>query len=382
MASKKMTVRDAYAKAKKSEKPKGGTLYKGSKGIQRARAESKSQNPSSRNKVGAKPKSGNKPGPWDDIARGVVKGAKIADRVVKELGKPAYNPAGAAVDAVKSVAKDVKNKNVAGVLLSAASAVPMGKAGKTAQAISKAATGAKTTKTVADAAKKGGKAASAGKAATTAKKSASAKSTLKQAQEDLASVNRQMQAFKGPKSNGQQASSGWAKLLKQRDIAQRKVNTALQAEQKAGKTAENMKTIGKPEPKRVDLSEGQTITKNKGIQAPDKPRAYSKVGRTERDRGGNAPLEKNQRYAYEADEMKRVEGKERFERREQRRMEKSVKNKERQSVREERTKLNRNQEKYDLIKQRAENGGPRAQQRLERFKTWAKEAGVWGSIKK
>jgi len=88
MAVKKKTVRDAYIQAKKSNGSKksdgarGGTLYKGSKGIQRARAESKSQNPSARNKIGVKPKSKNRPGPLDDIARFgkdfVKQGAKTA----------------------------------------------------------------------------------------------------------------------------------------------------------------------------------------------------------------------------------------------------------------------------------------------------------------
>jgi hypothetical protein len=355
MAAKKMTVRDAYAKAKKSEGAKGGTLYKGSKGIQRARAESKSQNPSARNKVGAKPK--DKKGPWDNIGRGLKTGAKVGLAIGKEALDTARNPVGAAVKEVKGIRKDVKEGNLRGIAIQALGAVPMGRGAK---AVGKA---LKTVDKAADAAKKVSPAVEA-------------------ATKELSAIRQAKAAFKGQKVSGGKASAGWAELGRKERRAQEKLNNVLRSEQKVGKSAENMKKIGKTEPKRVDLSEGQTITKNKGIQAPEKPRAYSKVGRTPRDRSGNAPLEKNQRYTYEADEMRRIEGKERFERREQRRFEKSTKNKERQAKADERAKINRNQEKYDRIKKQAETGGPKAKQRLKRYEDWAKEAGVWGSLKK
>lgn len=92
MAAKKMTVRDAYSKAKKQGQgkaaPKGALQQRGVKGPYRP------QNPSSRNKVGVKPK--NKKGPADDIGRFVkgflgqgVKTAKgIKDTAYSVLGGP------------------------------------------------------------------------------------------------------------------------------------------------------------------------------------------------------------------------------------------------------------------------------------------------------
>jgi hypothetical protein len=388
MAVKKMTVRDAYAKAKKSEGSKGGTLYKGSKGIQRARAESKSQNPSARNKVGAKPK--DKKGPWDNIGRGLKTGAKIGVALGKEALDTVRNPVGAAVKEVKGIRKDVKEGNLRGIALQALGAVPMGRGAKAVGKALKAADEvADTASTVSKVAKKASTVKKATKkAASTTKKAASKveapkmSPAVESATKELSAIREAKAAFKGQKVSGGKASAGWAELGRKERRAQEKLNNALRAEQKTGKAAENMKKIGKEEPTRVDMSEGQTITSNKGIKAPAKPRAYSKVGRTPRDRSGNAPLEKNQRYTYEADEMRRIEGKERFERREQRRFEKSAKNKERQAKVDERTKIQRNQAKYDDIKKKAATGGPKAKERLKRYEDWAKEAGVWGSLKK
>lgn len=428
MAAKKMTVRDAYAKAKKSEGAKGGTLYKGSKGIQRARAESKSQNPSVRNKVGVKSK--DRPGPWDNIGRGLKTGAKIGAAVVKEVSKPARDPLGAAMDTIKGIRKDVKDRNLKGLAFQAATAVPIGRIGKGLKAADKAVDAAQGAATVAGSVSKAAKKAATIKKATkkATKKAAAPKATkkaaekttrvpdkttprdaandavaaarksskgkaagvtppsvsdeLKKANEHLANVRQAMRDFNRPKANGRQISSEWKAMLDKEKQAQARVNNVIYKEQRAGKAAENMKKIGKEEPTRVDLSEGQTITKNKGINAPAKPRSYSKVGRTPKDRSGNAPLEKNQNYTYEADEMRRIEGKERFERREARRFEKSAKNKERQAKVDERTKIQRNQAKYDDIKKKAATGGPKAKERLKRYEDWAKEAGVWGSLKK
>lgn len=407
MAAKKMTVRDAYAKAKKSEGAKGGTLYKGSKGIQRARAESKSQNPSARNKVGVKPK--DKKGPWDNIGRGLKTGAKIGIALGKEALDTARNPVGAAVKEIKGIRKDVKEGNLRGIALQALGAVPMGRGAKavgkalkaadevadTASTVSKvakkASTVKKATKKAASTTKKAAKKAEAPKApkAPKAAKKAAPKveapkmsPAVESATKELSAIRQMKSSFKGQKVSNGKASAEWAELSRRERRAQEKLNNALRADQKAGKSAENMKKIGKEEPTRVDMSEGQTITSNKGIKAPAKPRAYSKVGRTPRDRSGNAPLEKNQRYTYEADEMRRIEGKERFERREARRFEKSAKNKERQAKVDERTKIQRNQAKYDDIKKKAATGGPKAKERLKRYEDWAKEAGVWGSLKK
>jgi hypothetical protein len=149
------------------KKPMGGTLYKGSKGIQRARAESKSQNPSARNKVGAKPKSKDRPGPWDNIGRGL----KTGHAVIKEVTKPIHDPLGAASDIVKGVRKDVKNRNVKGLAFQAATMLPIGRIGRGVSAFSKgvkaadkavdtAQAGASVAAAAYKAAAKGGKAAS------------------------------------------------------------------------------------------------------------------------------------------------------------------------------------------------------------------------------
>lgn len=153
MAAKKMTVRDAYSKAKKQER--GGTLNKGSKRAQQVKRESKSQNPSSRNKIGVKPK--NKKGPWDDIARGVVKTGKIAGAIAKEVSKPARDPLGAAVDTIKGIRKDVKERNVKGLAFQAATAFPVGRIAKGAKVLAKGADAAQGAATVASNVAKGGK---------------------------------------------------------------------------------------------------------------------------------------------------------------------------------------------------------------------------------
>lgn len=153
------------------KKPMGGTLYKGSKGIQRARAESKSQNPSARNKVGAKPKSKDRPGPWDNIGRGFKTGVKVGSSVVKEVTKPVRDPLGAAADVVKGVRKDIKDRNVKGLAFQAATMLPIGRIGRGASAFSKgvkaadkavetAQAGASVAAASYKAAAKGGKAAS------------------------------------------------------------------------------------------------------------------------------------------------------------------------------------------------------------------------------
>jgi hypothetical protein len=303
----------------------------------------------------------------------------------------------------------VKEGNLRGIALQALGAVPMGRGAKavgkalkaadevadTASTVSKvakkASTVKKATKKAASTTKKAAKKAEAPKApkAPKAAKKAAPKveapkmsPAVESATKELSAIRQMKSSFKGQKVSNGKASAEWAELSRRERRAQEKLNNALRADQKAGKSAENMKKIGKEEPTRVDMSEGQTITSNKGIKAPAKPRAYSKVGRTPRDRSGNAPLEKNQRYTYEADEMRRIEGKERFERREARRFEKSAKNKERQAKVDERTKIQRNQAKYDDIKKKAATGGPKAKERLKRYEDWAKEAGVWGSLKK
>jgi hypothetical protein len=408
MAAKKMTVRDAYAKAKKSESAKngskGGTLYKGSKGIQRARAESKSQNPSVRNKVGAKPK--DRKGPWDNIGRGLKTGAKIGATLFTENLKTIAKPSRVVTEEVKGIKQDIKDKNIRNLAIQALGAVPLGRGAKgiskalnvaddvidasrpVAKAAKKATTVKKATKKAAGKTEKATK-----KAASTTKKAEAPKApkatpkaapkveapkmspAVESATKELSAIREAKAAFKGQKVSGGKASAGWAELGRKERRAQEKLNNALRAEQRTGKAAENMKKIGKTEPTRVDLSEGQTITSNKGIKAPAKPRAYSKVGRTPKDRSGNAPLEKNQRYTYEADEMRRIEGKERFERREARRFEKSTKNKERQAKVDTRTKQARVEANWKEVKAKAETGGPKAKARAERFRKFWNEQG-------
>jgi hypothetical protein len=47
------------------------------------KAKVRPQNPSARNNVGAKPKSKNRPGPWDDIARGVASGSRAVGKATR-----------------------------------------------------------------------------------------------------------------------------------------------------------------------------------------------------------------------------------------------------------------------------------------------------------
>lgn len=352
MAAKKMTVRDAYAKVKKQGQ--GGTLNKGSKRAQQVKGEAKSQNPSSRNKVGVKSK--NKKGPWDDIVRGVVKGAKIGGAVAKEVTKPARDPIGAAVGTLKGVRKDVKDKNIKGLAIQALGVVPAGRIGKVA------ATGAKA-----------GKAAS--KAAKTTSKVSDA---LEAANKELAAVRAAKTAFKGPKAGGGKVSAGWAELLKKERNAQYKVNTAMKSEQRAGKAAENLKKVGVEKPKTRDKSLGSTTASKKGderIPLPENTKAYSRIPKNTKDTA-NAPLEKNQRYAYEADEMRRVEGKDRFLKREERRMDRSAKNKERQAKTDIRNKEARIKANWKEVKAKAANGGPKAKARAERMKKFWADQGI------
>ncbi len=411
MAAKKMTVGDAYAKAKKSNV--GGTLTKGSKRAQQVKRESKSQNPSARNKVGAKPK--NKPGPWDDIARGVSKGAKIADAVVKSIAKPAYDPIGSAKDAAVGLAKDIKNKNLAGLGLQAASAIPVGRLGtaaataakgamaagavaKAASAASKAATAGGVARTAGAAAKAAAttaktvskprsSSAAARRAINAAKKTAGTRVTtatgdVKKATEELGNVRRAMAQFKGPKNNGRQLSSGWAALKKKEAQAQNRLRTEMAKAQEAGKAAENMKKVGVEKPKQRDTSMGSTTVGKKGdggVPLPVNTKMYSKIPKNTKDTA-NVPLEKNQRYAYEADEMKRLEGKERFWKKEQRRMESKKKtseaNKARQTKVDATSKEARVKANWADIKKKAETGGPRAKERAERFKKFWAEQGM------
>jgi hypothetical protein len=341
MAAKKITVRDAYSKAKKQGQgkpaPKGALQQRGIK------SKPSTQNPSSRNKVGVKPK--NKKGPWDDILRGVVKGGKIVGAVAEEVSKPARDPLGTAVNTIKGIRKDVKDKNVKGLAFQALGAVPIGRGGKAVAKGAKAASkAAKAVDNVSDA--------------------------LKKANQELADVNKAMAAFKGQKVSGGKASAGWAELTRKKAAAQRKVNSVLQSEQKAGRAAENVKKVGVESPKRRDTSLGSTTASKKGdepIPLPENTRAYSKIPKNTKDTA-NPPLEKNQRYTYEADDMRRVEGRDRFQQREQRRMDKSAKNKERQSKVDAREKEARVQANWKKIKAKAKTGGPKAQQRLERFR--------------
>jgi len=381
MAAKKMTVRDAYAKAKKQGQgkpaPKGALQQRGVKG------EARPQNPSARNKVGVKSK--NKPGPWDDILRGVVKGAKIGGAVAKEVTKPARDPIGAAVDTIKGIRKDVKDKNIKGLAFQAMTAVPMGRGGK---AISKA---LKAGETAVDAAQgaatvAGNVAKGAKKATKAAKKTSKAvkKTTkaadsapkvseaLQKANQELADINKAMSAFKGPKASGGKMSSGWAELNRKRDAAQKKVNSVLQREQQAGKAAENVKKTGSAKVTSRDTSLGSTTVGKKGdggVPLPENTKAYSRIPKNTKDTA-NPPLEKNQRYAYEADPMKKAEGGDRFWQREQRRMDKSAKNKERQAKVDAKEKQARVNAKWKEIKEKSKKGGPKAQERLNRYRDY------------
>ena len=376
MAVKKMTVRDAYAKAKKQGQgkpaPKGALQQRGIK------APARPQNPSARNKVGVKSK--NKPGPWDDIARGVAKGAKIGVAVGKEISKPARDPLGAAVDTIKGIRKDVKEKNIRGLAFQAMTALPVGRVAKGAKALAKGAEAAQGAATVAGNVAKGAKKAT--KAAKVASKAASKTSApkvseaLKAANDELAAVRAAKTAFKGPKAGGGKMSAGWAELLKKERSAQQKVNGVLQREQKAGKVVDTIKKVGTEKPRQTSL--GSTTAAKKGgggVPLPERTKAYSKVEPMKRDTA-NIPLEKNQRYAYEADEMKRLEGKERFWKKQERRMEKSQKNKARQAVSDARSKEARIKANWKEVKAKAASGGPKAKARAERMKKFWADQGI------
>jgi hypothetical protein len=398
--ARQMSVKDAYAAAKKQT---GGTLNKGSKRAQQVKREAKSQNPSGRNKVGAKPK--NKKGPWDDVARfgkGFVKqgaktaksvkdvaysvlGGKEAERIARgkgtksdyawtalnilPVGKVAGAAEKAAVSGVRAVAENVAESLAKTATQKGSKAV----AGKTAKKAVKAADKA-TTKAVGKPAAKAAKKAAAKKAA-----APKVSVAVESAHNELAAIRKAKANFKGQKVSNGKASADWADLLRKERNAQYKVNTALKTEQRTGKAAENMKKIGKTEPKRVDLSEGQTITKNKGIQEPAKPRAYSKVKGGRRDRSGNAPLEKNQRYTYEADPMKRAEGKDRFWSKEDERMlakkNRSSRNRDIQAKKNALTQKERVLKNWQEVKAKAQGGGPKAQARMERFKKFWNDQG-------
>lgn len=432
MAVKKMTVRDAYAKAKKQGQgksaPKGALQQRGVK------ATARPQNPSARNKVGVKPK--NKKGPADDIGRFVKgflgQGVKTAkgikdvaysalggpevERIVKGKGKksdyawtalnvlPVGKIAGATEKAALSGVRAVAENVVESAAKSAAKAggeKAAKKAGSKAVKAADKATAKAVGKPAAKAAKKAAS-KSAKKADDFAKvprqperpmskkslkkpepyqpKSTEAvkvSDALKKANDELAAVRKAKDAFKGPKAGGGKMSSGWAELLKKERNAQYKVNTAMKSEQRVGKAAENVKKVGTAQPKVRDTSLGSTTVGKKGaggVPLPEKSRAYSKVERLKRDTA-NAPLEKNQRYAYEADPMKRAEGKDRFQQREQRRMDRSAKNKERQTKVDAKEKQARVNANWKEVKAKAEKGGPKAQARMERFKKFWNEQG-------
>lgn len=420
MAAKKMTVRDAYSKAKKQGQgkpaPKGALQQRGIKGPARP------QNPSSRNKVSVKSK--NKPGPWDDILRGVVKGAKIGGAVVKEVSKPARDPLGAAVDTIKGIRKDVKDKNLKGLAFQAMTAVPMGRGGKAIgkalKAGEAAADAAQGAATVAGNVAKGAKRATKAAAKKAGSKSASkvagkkgkviredtpfnvvddgtraakkaARSTrpasnanvskeLEAANNRLGNIRRAMQEYKGPKVDPKtkKASANWAMFQKREREAANEVNKIIYREQQAGRAAENIKKTGAAKPVRRDTSLGSTTASKKGtggVNLPEKTKAYSKVEPLKRDTA-NIPLEKNQRYAYEADEMKRLEGKERFWKKQERRMEKSKKNKARQAVSDARSKEARIKANWKDVKAKAANGGPKAKARAERMKKFWADQGI------
>lgn len=378
MAAKKMTVRDAYAKAKKQgqAKPvsKGALEKRGIKGPERR------QNPSARNKIGTKAK--NKKGPLDDIVRGVVKTGRILGAVAKEVSKPARDPIGAAVDTIKDIRKDVKNKNIKGLAFQAMTAVPMGRGGKAVGKALKA--GEAAADAVQGAATVGGnvakgarKATKAAKKATKATKKAAApkiSEALQNANQELADINKAMNSFKGPKVSGGKMSSGWAELNRRRSAAQKKVNSVLQREQQSGKAAENIKKTGSAKVTSRDTSLGSTTVGKKGdggVPLPENTRAYSRIPKNTKDTA-NAPLEKNQRYAYEADPMRRAEGGDRFQQREARRMDRSAKNKQRQADADSRAKESRIRANWKEVKAKAVKGGPKAKARAERMqKFWA-----------
>lgn len=417
MAAKKMTVRDAYAKAKKQGQgkpaPKGALQQRGVKG------EARPQNPSARNKVGVKSK--NKPGPWDDIARGIAKGGKIAGAVAKEVTKPARDPIGAAVDTIKGIRKDVKEKNIKGLAFQAMTALPVGRMAKGAKALAKGAEAAQGAATVAGNAAKGARVAkkatsAAKKAGSTTKKAAgktkrsdipwnvvddgtraakkAAKATrpaanagvskeLEAANNRLGNIRRAMQDYNGPKFDPKtkKASGNWALFQKREREALSEVNKIMSREQQAGRAAENMKKVGVEKPKSRDRSLGSSTATKKGderIPLPENTKAYSRIPKNTKDTA-NPPLEKNQRYAYEADPMKRAEGKERFWRKEERRMDRKAKqsqaNKARQAkvdVKEKQARVNAN---WKEVKAKAATGGPKAQARAERFKKFWNEQG-------
>lgn len=153
MPKKPMTVTDAYNKAKtkgktsarenvtRSGQGSGNTMSRASVGA--------SRNAVTRTGQGSGNKGPKKNKSFLDRVGGIAKGVgRVGAAVAKDAANTVTNPFGAAKSTAKQIGKDVKNKNIAGLGLAAASMIPIPGAKGTAAALKAAGKAGKATKTL------------------------------------------------------------------------------------------------------------------------------------------------------------------------------------------------------------------------------------------
>jgi hypothetical protein len=250
-----------------------------------------------------------------DRVGGIAKGVgSVGAAVAKDAANTVTNPFGAAKSTAKQIGKDVKNKNVAGLGLAAASMIPIPGAKGTAAAI-KAAGKAKTLSQLADDAVKAGAKGAKGakpkptpkpkpapKPTTPAPKPAAPKPTPKpsskppatpkpktkveSAQAELADVRKELADFKAAKGGKYKDDIGYKRLTEKLRAKEQKVANAI----KEAAT-----------PPREPRGVTQRTMTDGPVKPGDAQRTYSGVGRSKTPRTGVTESPKPNKGQYEGD---------------------------------------------------------------------------------
>jgi hypothetical protein len=313
MPKKPMTVTDAYNKAKpkgktsarenvtKSGQGSGNTMSRSSVGAAR--------NAVTKTGMGSGNMSAKKKGKsfFDrvgDVAKGV---GRVGSAVVKDSVNTVTNPFGAAKSTAKQIGRDVKNKNVAGLGLAAASMIPIPGAKGTAAAIKAAGKAGKATKTLSqladDAVKAGAKGAKGSKPKPTPKPKTKPtpkpsskppatpkpKTKVESAQSELADVRKELADFKAAKGGKYKD-----------DIGYKRLNEKLRAKEQ--KVANAVKEAATPPREQRGVTQ-KTMT-DTPVKPGDAQRTYSGVGRSKTPRTGVTESPKPNKGQYEGDTLR------------------------------------------------------------------------------
>lgn len=307
MPKKPMTVTDAYNKAKNKSKPINREAVTktgmGSGNKTNITAVGAARNAVTKTGMGSGNKGPKKNKSFLDRVGDIGKTVgRVGYAIAKDSVNTVTNPFGAAKDTVKQIGKDVKNKNYAGLGLTAASMIPIpeGKlikglgevktlaqlAEDAAKGGSKAATAASTIKAAKAAAKLAEK--DAAKAAKTAKALVAPTSVTKvsSAQAELKAAREELTAFKAKNGNGFKDATGYKQLNNKITAKEQKVANAVKAE------------ATPPRPQRGVTQKTMT---DGPVKPGDAQRTYSGVGRSKTPRTGVTQSPKPNKGQYEGD---------------------------------------------------------------------------------